>query len=131
VSLRALALACAAVSAQAADIGGWMEQKASNETPRDSCTETIGQASRTAAEAEGAAQVFYSSGMCYLTSEKIARDSVAATAWLSRAAELGHPLARRALLVMREADAPQHPSGYHCHELSPGNRLCHGGIDRP
>jgi TPR repeat protein len=129
--ILALALAAGLAPAQAADIGGWMEQKARNETPRDSCAETIAQATRTPAEAEGAAQRFYASGLCYLASDRIARDGVAATAWLTRAAELGHPLARRALMFMREADAAQHPAAYHCHDLSPGNRLCHGAADRP
>jgi TPR repeat protein len=129
--LPVLVLAAALAPAQAADIGGWMGQRAHNEAPRDACAEVVAQAARTPSEDEGAAQLYYASGMCYLTSEKVVRDGLAATAWLSRATELGHPLARRALLFMREAEGSQHPASYHCHDLSPGNRLCHGGIDRP
>jgi TPR repeat protein len=83
----------------AADIGGWMQA------------------------------AYYASGMCYLVSDKVARDSVAAGAWLTRAVELEHPLARRALNALRESNAapPLHPNGYHCHELGQGRRLCHGG----
>jgi TPR repeat protein len=60
---------------------------------------------------------------------RFARDPVAAQAWLARAAELEHPLARRALLALREASAGNetHAPGWHCHDLGLGRRICHGG----
>jgi TPR repeat protein len=117
-------------SAHGADIGGWMEHKSRLEAQqRDDCAEIIATASRTPREAEGAAAGYYASGLCYLVSDRIGRDTVAAQAWLARAAELEHPLARRALLSLREpGTAPAlHAPGYHCHELGLGRRLCHGG----
>lgn len=95
---------------------------------RDDCTEIIGIATRTPRDAETAAESYYAGGMCYLVSDKVARDTVAASAWLERAAELDHPLARRALLSLREPNpAPLHAAGYHCHDLGLGRKLCHGG----
>jgi TPR repeat protein len=119
-----------AVAAQAADIGGWMEHKSREQAQqRDDCAEIIGLASRTPREAETAAHSYYASGMCYLVSDKVARDTVAAGAWLERAAELDHPLARRALLSLREpGTAPLHAAGYHCHDLGLGRKLCHGSL---
>ena len=120
-----------ASAAHAADIGGWMEQKGREQAQqqRDDCAEIIDLASRTPREAENAATSYYASGMCYLVSDKVARDTVAAGAWLARAAELDHPLARRTLLSLREpSTAPLHAAGYHCHELGLGRKLCHGGI---
>jgi TPR repeat protein len=117
-------------AAHAADIGGWMQHKGQVETQqRDDCPEIIAIAARTPREHESAAAAYYASGMCYLVSDRVARDSVAAGAWLTRAADLEHPLARRALLALRETNAapPLHPNGYHCHELGQGRRLCHGG----
>jgi len=128
--MRALLLALAfvaAFAARAADIGGWMEQQSRAELPRDDCPALIAEASRTPREAEGAAQRYYASGLCYLHSGKLARDPVAAGAWFTRAAELEHPLAQRALLALREPAAAAHPSGYHCHEFGLGRKLCHGG----
>jgi TPR repeat protein len=119
------------VGAHGADIGGWMEHKSRLDAQqRDDCAEIIATASRTPRDAEGAAASYYASGMCYLVSDKLGRDGVAAQAWLARAAELEHPLARRTLLSLREgsaAAAVQHAPGYHCHELGLGRRLCHGG----
>jgi TPR repeat protein len=114
-------------AAQAADIGGWMQHKGRNDLPVDECSELIAQASRTEPKAEGAAQSYYASGMCYLYSDRLGRDTVAASAWLTRAAELEHPLARRALLSLHESAPPAHPAGYHCHELGLGRKICHGG----
>lgn len=115
-----------ASSAHGADIGGWMEQKSRAELPRDDCPEIIALAARTPRDADSAGNAYYASGMCYLVSDKLARDSVAAGAWLARAAELDHPLARRALLNLRDASAPPlHPQGPHCHDLGLGRRLCH------
>jgi TPR repeat protein len=121
------------LGASAADIGGWMQHKARIDTAaRDDCAQRIADAGRTAREAEGAAQHYYQAGVCYLHSDSVARDEVAASAWLTRAAELDHPLARRALLALRDnADAKAHPAGYHCHELGLGRRLCHGGVVMP
>jgi TPR repeat protein len=119
-----------AVAAHAADIGGWMDQKSREQAQqRDDCAEIIAIASRTPREAEIAASSYYASGMCYLVSDKVARDTVAASAWLARAAELDHPLARRALSSLREPNAaPLHSAGYHCHDLGLGRKLCHGGM---
>jgi TPR repeat protein len=114
-------------SARAADIGGWMQHKGRTELPADECSELIAQASRTARETDGAAQSYYASGLCYLYSDKVGRDPVAASAWLTRAAELEHPLARRALLALRENTPSTDPAGYHCHDLGLGRKLCHGG----
>jgi TPR repeat protein len=117
-------------TAQAADIGGWMQHQSRLETQqRDDCPEIIAIAARTPRESETAAAAYYASGMCYLVSDKVARDTVAAGAWLTRAVELEHPLARRALIALRETHTapPLHPAGYHCHELGQGRRLCHGG----
>jgi TPR repeat protein len=126
-ALSAAILLVASAAVQAADIGGWMEHKSRIELARDDCPALIAQAARTASSAEGAAQRYYASGLCYLHSDQVARDPVAAMAWLARAAELEHPLARRALLSLREPAPIAHPSAYHCHELGLGRRLCHGG----
>jgi TPR repeat protein len=132
---RRLVLVAIAVAASAhgADIGGWMEHKSREQArqQRDDCAEIIALAARTPRAADGAAGSYYASGLCYLVSDKVGRDSVAAQAWLTRAAELEHPLARRALLSLRETAAAPHPAGYHCHELGLGRRLCHGGIVPP
>jgi TPR repeat protein len=139
--VRALLLALAAsvaAAAAAVDVGGWMEHKArldalakpssSPDRPADDCPRRIALAARTAPESEDAAAFYYDSGICHLGSERVARDEAAAGQWLARAAQLGHPLARRALLVLREARdaAAEHPLGWHCHELGLGRRLCHG-----
>ena len=117
--------------AEAADIGGWMQHKSRTDLPVDECTEWIAQASRTPSNAEDAAQRYYASGLCYLHSDKIGRDTVAASAWLIRAAELEHPLARRALIALRESPPTAHPAGYHCHDLGLGRKVCHGGPVSP
>ncbi len=117
----------ALTGAQAADIGGWMQHKGRTDLPVDECSALIAQAARTEPKAEGAAQSYYASGMCYLYSDAIGRDTVAASAWLTRAAELEHPLARRALVALRENPSSMHPSGYHCHDLGLGRKVCHGG----
>jgi TPR repeat protein len=117
-------------AARAADIGGWFEQQSRNELPRDDCPDLLAQAARTPPETEGAARLYYSGGLCYLYSDKLQRDPVAASAWLTRAAELDHPLARRTLLALREPSpaAAPHPTGFHCHDLGDGRQLCHGGV---
>jgi TPR repeat protein len=125
-ALAVVSIALAA-AAQAADIGGWMQHKNRADLPVDECSELIAQAARTAPQAEGAAQSYYASGLCYLYSDRIGRDTVAASAWLTRAAELEHPLARRALLALRENPPPTHAAGYHCHDLGLGRQVCHGG----
>jgi TPR repeat protein len=124
-----LLLLALAGMAHAADIGGWMEQQQRAVLPRDDCPEILRLAALAPREAEHAAAHYYAAGLCYLASEKIARDKVAAAAWLAKAAELDHPLARRALIALRdETTAPiVHPAGWHCHELGLGRRLCHGG----
>lgn len=113
-----------ASAAQGADIGGWMQHKGRAELPADPCAELIAKAARTPRDADGAADSYYASGLCYLYSDRVARDPVAASAWLTRAAELDHPLARRAL--RDGAPASTHASGYHCHDLGLGRQLCHG-----
>lgn len=116
-----------------------MAQKGRADLLIDECPEIVALASQTAQallgvpparvrrEAEGAAGLYYASGMCYLVSDKVGRDSIAASAWLTRAAELEHPLARRALLSLRDTGMPLHPAGPHCHDLGLGRQLCHGG----
>jgi TPR repeat protein len=129
----ALCLFALALPVPAADIGGWMEQQQQQSraaaSPRnDDCPEILRLAALAPREAENAAAHYYAAGLCYLASEKIARDKTAAAAWLAKAAELDHPLARRALLALRDESAPPlHPAGWHCHELGLGRRLCHGG----
>jgi len=137
--MRGLRLLCssivvAASAASAADIGGWMQHKAGIETAaRDDCGERIALAARTLRDDDGAAQHYYQAGACYLHSNSVAPDAVAARAWFERAAELDHPLARRAALSLRDdaAAASTHPPGYHCHELGLGRRLCHGAAVTP
>jgi hypothetical protein len=129
-SLRAaLALSVWAAAAQAADVGGWMEQQSRAALPRDDCPEILRLAALATPGAlppEQAAVHYYAAGLCYLAAAP--RDKVAAAAWLAKAAELEHPLARRALLALRdETTAPLHAAGWHCHELGLGRRLCHGG----
>jgi TPR repeat protein len=127
-ALVLMLLSCAG-AANAADIGGWMDQQGRAALPRDECPEILRLAALAPREAEHAAAHYYAAGLCYLASDKIARDKAAAAAWLSKAAELDHPLARRALLALRDETASPitHPAGWHCHELGLGRRLCHGG----
>jgi TPR repeat protein len=114
---------------QAADIGGWFEQQSrqQQQAQSDDCAALI--ARTTEAPPRGgdapSAQTYYAMGLCYLHSSAVTRDPVAAQAWLEKAAELHHPLARQALLSMRERGST-HPPGYHCHDLGLGRRLCHG-----
>jgi TPR repeat protein len=112
--------------AHGADIGGWMQHKERTSTATDDCTALIAEAARTPRQADGAAHRYYASGLCYLYSDKVARDPVAAGAWLTRAAELDHPLARRALLALRDNTPDDHARGSHCHDLGLGRTLCHG-----
>jgi TPR repeat protein len=116
-----------AAAAHGADIGGWMQHKERAVLPTDQCAELIAQAARTPRAADGAADSYYASGLCYLYSDKVARDPVAAGAWLTRAAELDHPLAKRALLALRDNTPDDHAPGGHCHDLGLGRKLCHGG----
>lgn len=115
------------VSTLAADIGGWFEQQSRPQAQAtdDHCPAVLAEAGKTEAATPEAAQLFYATGLCYLHSSKVARDPVAASAWLNKAAELDHPLARRALLSLRERGS-SHAPGYHCHDLGLGRRLCHG-----
>lgn len=118
-----------AATAHAADIGGWFEQQSRAELPRDECPEIIVLAARTPPEAEGAAKLYYASGLCYLYSDKLQRDAVAAAAWLMRAGELDPPLARRALVALPDPSSKVlfEPAAFHCHDLGEGRKLCHGG----
>lgn len=93
----ALVLLLCCWAAQAADIGGWMDQKARNDLLIDECTELPALAARTLRDAPNAAQIYYATGVCYLESSKLPRDPVAAAAWLRRAAVLGHVQARQVL----------------------------------
>jgi TPR repeat protein len=122
----------AIATARAADIGGWYEQQSRAELPRDECPELIALAARTPPDAEGAARLYYAGGLCYLYSDKLQRDPVAAAAWLARAGKLGHPLARRTLLALQEPTpaAAMHSATFHCHDLGEGRKLCHGGAPR-
>jgi hypothetical protein len=128
------ALALAA-SAHAANIGGRFEQQSRAELASDECPEFIALASRTSADTDGAASLYYASALCDLYSDKLQRDPVAAAAWPACAGELDHPLARRTLLALREpafsstAGAP-HPTTLHCHDLGEGRKLCHAGAPR-
>jgi TPR repeat protein len=130
--LRALVWLALCASASAADIGGWMEQQSRAGLPKDECPEILRLAALAPRESEHAAAHYYAAGLCYLASDKLARDKTAAAAWLGKAADLDHPLARRALLALRDESAPPlHPAGWHCHELGLGRRLCHGGTLPP
>jgi TPR repeat protein len=129
---RALMLLALTTTAQGADIGGWMEQQSRAALAKDECPEILRLAALAPRESEHAAAHYYAAGLCYLASDKVPRDKVAAAAWLGKAADLDHPLARRALLALRdEASPPIHPAGWHCHELGLGRRLCHGGAAPP
>lgn len=120
---------CIAAFAHAADIGGWFEQQSRAELPRDECPEIIILAARTPPEADGAARLYYAGGLCYLYSDKLQRDPVAASAWLARAGDLDHPLARRTLAGLRDPSPTRasEPATFHCHDLGEGRKLCHGG----
>jgi TPR repeat protein len=105
-----------------------MEQQSRATLPKDECPEILRLAALAPRASEHAAAHYYAAGLCYLASDQVARDKVAAAAWLGKAAELDHPLARRALISLRdETTPPIHPAGWHCHELGLGRRLCHGG----
>ncbi|HET9977653.1 MAG TPA: hypothetical protein VFQ20_09470 [Burkholderiaceae bacterium] len=93
-------LACG-LPTPAADIGGWIEQQQRQRLTRDDCAELPARAARIAPDAPEAAEVWYATGLCYLDGERLKRDPVAAAAWFGKAADLGHPLARRALLALR------------------------------
>lgn len=130
ICLAALsAVLLAGTSAGAADIGGWFDQQSRQQQQQqpDDCPALIARTAESppAGADAAAAQTYYAMGLCYLHSGKVARDPVAAQAWLEKAAVLEHPLARRALLSLRERGST-HPPGYHCHELGLGRRLCHG-----
>ena len=99
--------------------------------PRDDCPALIAQAARTPRDAHGAAHSYYAGGLCYLYSERVARDPVAAAAWLTRAAELDHPLARRTLIALRDPAQSAHATQAHCHDLGAGRQLCHGASPPP
>jgi TPR repeat protein len=115
-------LFAACTSASAADIGGWMQQQDRAQSGVDglSCAQLA-----TRATQENSALAAYQAALCYLQGQDA--DALAAKAWLARAAELNHLPAHRMLNAMLRAEAAQHPSAAHCHDLGEGRQLCHGG----
>ena len=108
----------------AADIGGWF---ADQERPKvqgaDSQVECA-HAIRDAASATSAVSA-YRAALCYLQAET--PDTLAATAWLTRAAELKFLPADRLLRSLQAAQAGPHSAARHCHDLGDGRQICHGG----
>ena len=72
------------LAAQAADIGGYFHEVRKQES-QARCARWIGEAQRAAAP-----ELHYRAGLCYLNGWGVAEDSVAAEAWLRKAAERGH-----------------------------------------
>jgi TPR repeat protein len=108
---RALVLLAMCASAQAADIGGYLEEKARLDALLiDDCATLPAVAVRTPRDAPNAANLYFATGMCYLESPKLPRDTLAAAVWLRRAANLGHQGARRVLSTL-PLPAPSSPTG--------------------
>jgi TPR repeat protein len=95
-----VAAAAAAATAEGADIGGWQAQQQRNDLLIDDCAEVPALAARTPRNAPNAAQLYFAAGLCYLESPKLPRDTLAASLWLRRAADLGHEQARRVLRTL-------------------------------
>jgi TPR repeat protein len=116
-----------ALPAAAADIGGWMEaQRSKDAGDAESCTAQIETAKTHTPGMPQAAQSYFQAGLCYLAGQQVAQDSVAAKAWLARAAELQHLPAHRLLASMQAAEAGVHPARYHCHDIGYDRKICHG-----
>ena len=111
-------------SAQAADVGGWFADQ-----QRPSATLPTGQAECAQAIREASSDTTainaYRAALCYLQAET--PDTLAATAWLSRSADLKFLPAERMLRSLQAAQAGPHSAVAHCHELGEGRKICHGG----
>jgi hypothetical protein len=123
------AMACAlsvSVSARAADVGGWFaeQQRPSAQAAAPSGQAECAQAIRQAA-ADSTAINAYRAALCYLQADT--PDPLAATAWLSRSAELKFLPADRLLRSLQAAQAGPHSTTAHCHNLGEGRQICHGG----
>ena len=67
----------------------------------------------------------YRAALCYLQAET--PDTLAATAWLSRSAEMKFLPADRLLRSLQAAQAGPHSATAHCRDLGEGRQICHGG----
>ena len=120
-----IAGACAvSVSARAADVGGWFADQQRPAAPSTSSQNECAQAIREASSDTTALNA-YRAALCYLQAE--VPDPLAASAWLSRSAEMKFLPADRLLRNLQAAQASQHVSTAHCHDLGEGRKLCHGG----
>jgi hypothetical protein len=124
LSIAALALASAGLipHALAADVGGWFsdQQKPPVPSGASECAVAIREAA-----SDPTAINAYRAALCYLQAET--PDPLAATAWLQRSAEMQFMPADRMLRILQAAQAGQHGSTRHCHDLGEGRQLCHGG----
>ncbi len=120
-----IAGACAvSVPARAADVGGWFADQQRPAAPSTSGQGECAQAIREASSDTTALNA-YRAALCYLQAE--VPDPLAATAWLARSAEMKFLPADRLLRSLHAAQASQHASTAHCHDLGEGRKLCHGG----
>jgi TPR repeat protein len=101
-AIAIVAAAAAAATAEGADIGGWQaqQQQRRDDLLIDDCAEVPALAARTPRNAPNAAQLYFAAGLCYLESPKLPRNTLAASLWLRRAADLGHEQARRLLQTL-------------------------------
>ena len=113
---------------RAADVGGWMAHRERMDARMfqpaaiASCPQAVAKAVQ-----EGSAQAAYEAGLCYLHAQP--SDTVAAKAWLAKAATQSHLPAHRMLKSVERVEAVlAHPSTPHCHDLGEGRQLCHGGL---
>lgn len=114
--------AATSLCTHAADIGGFMADRLKPPAPSgpNECAQVIRQAA-----AEATAINAYRAALCYLHGET--PDTLAATAWLERSAQLQFLPADRLLRKLQAAQAAPHSTVAHCHDLGEGRQLCHGG----
>ncbi len=118
---------CVAAAVRAADVGGWFadQQKAAAASAAGAGTSTTCPQAVARATAQPTAVSTYQAAHCYLQPE--AADLVAAKAWLTRSSELNFLPAHRLLRALQQAEAGEHASQRHCHDLGEGRQICHGG----
>ena len=110
------------MSAQAADVGGWFseQQRPQTASGQTECAQAIRQAASDATAGNA-----YRAALCYLQAET--PDTLAATAWLSRSAEMKFLPADRLLRSLQAAKAGPHSATAHRRDLGEGRQICHGG----
>lgn len=113
-----------AISAHAADVGGWFaeQQRPSVTSPSNQaeCAQAIREASSNTTALNA-----YRAALCYLQGES--PDTLAAHAWLKRSADLKFLPADRLLRSLQAAQSGPHSALAHCHDLGEGRKICHGG----